>query len=79
VSRRERPEPSRGLFELALATRPVAATRLEPRDDDVDEALEEILLGRIGRPPGVLERLVRLEVVAGPREGQASFEVRPRP
>jgi hypothetical protein len=30
----------------------------------VDEALEEVLLGRLSRAPDVLERLVRLEVLA---------------
>jgi hypothetical protein len=36
-----------------------------PGDDHVDEPLEEVLLGRVGRAPRVLERLVRFEVLAG--------------
>ena len=61
---RERPEPPRRLLELPLAADPVAAAGLVPGDRDVDEALEEVLLGRLGRAPDVLERLVRLEVLA---------------
>ena len=71
----KRPEPARGLLELPLAARTVAAPGLVPGDDDVDEALEEILLGYVGSAPGVLERLVRLEVVASPRELEAAVEV----
>ena len=37
-----------------------------PGDRDVDETLEEILLFRLGRAPGLLELLVRLEVLAPP-------------
>jgi hypothetical protein len=73
--RRERSEPSTCLLELALAACSVAATGLVPGDDDVDEALEEVLLGRVGRPPGVLERLVRGEVLACAGELQAPLEV----
>ena len=62
---RERPEPARGLLELPLAARLVAAACLVPGDDDVDEPLEEVLLGGLGGAPGVLERLVRGEVLAG--------------
>jgi hypothetical protein len=79
VTRRERPEPPRCLLELPLAPGAVAAAGLVPRDDDVHEALEEVLLGRVGGTPRVLERLVRLEVLAGPRELEALLKVRLRP
>ena len=42
----------------------------------MDEALEEVLLGRVGGAPGVLERLVRGEVLAGPGEVEPTGEVR---
>jgi hypothetical protein len=61
---RERPEPSLRLLELPLEADPVLAAGLVPRYDDVHEPLEEILLLGPGRAPGVLERFVRLEVVA---------------
>jgi hypothetical protein len=57
-------EPPRRLFELPLAARPVSATGVVPGDRHVDEALEEVLLRGVGRPPGVLQRFVRLEVFA---------------
>jgi len=63
----KRPEPALGLGELSLATDAVAASSLVPRDGHVDEALVEVLLRWFGRAPGVLERLVRLEVLAGAR------------
>ena len=62
---RERAEPPGCLLELALAPGAVAAAGLVPGDDDVDETLEEVLLGRVCGAPRVLERLVRLEVLAG--------------
>ena len=62
---RERAEPPGCLLELALAAGTVVAPGLVPGDDDVDEALEEVLLGRVRRAPRVLERLMRLEVLAG--------------
>jgi CheY-like chemotaxis protein len=58
----ERGEAPFCLRELPLAACAIAAARLVPGDGDVDEALEEVFLGRIGRPPSVLERLVRFEV-----------------
>ena len=61
MRRREWREPARRLLELTLAARPVAAARLVPRHGDVDEALEEVLLGWLGGAPRVLERLVRRE------------------
>ena len=80
VLRRERPEPSLRLLELALEADPVPAAGLVPRDDDVDEPLEEVLLLGLGRAPGVLERLVRGEVLALAGECQAALQVsRDRP
>jgi hypothetical protein len=79
VARRERAEPSRRLLELPLAADTVAASRLVPGDDYVDEALKEVLLGTIGGSPRILESLVRGEVLAGPGEVQPALEVRPRP
>jgi hypothetical protein len=67
VAGRERAEPPGCLLELALTAGTVVAPGLVPGDDDVDEALEEVLLGRVRRAPRVLERLVRLEVLAGAR------------
>ena len=66
VFRRVRPEPAGCLLQLPLAADPVSAAGLVPGDRDVDEPLEEIALGRLRRPPGGLELLVRLEVLAGP-------------
>ena len=60
-----KPPPS--LLELALAAHPVPTARLVPRDDDVNEALEEVALVRLGRAPRLLEGLVRLEVASRAR------------
>ena len=68
VLRREGPETARRLDELPLAPRPVAAAGVMPGDRDMDETLEEVLLFRLGRPPGLLELLVRREVLAAPDE-----------
>ena len=76
MRRRERAETPRRLLELTLAANLVAASGLVPGDDDVDEPLEEVLLGRLGGPPGVLERLVRGEVLAGAGELEPAGEVR---
>jgi hypothetical protein len=74
VLRRERREPAAGLLELPSTADRISASPLVPRDDDVHEPLEEVaLLGRC-RPPGLLERLVSLEVAAGPGELEASGE-----
>ena len=87
VLRCKRPEAAGGLFELTLAPRLVAAPSLVPGDDDVHEALEEVLLLRLGRSPGVLERLVGGEVLARAGEVETQGEIsrqrlgrcRPRP
>jgi hypothetical protein len=68
-------EAARGLLELALEAGSVPAAGLVPGDDDVDEPLEEVLLRGLGRAPGVLERLVRGEVLARPGEVEAALEV----
>ena len=62
--RREGSQPARCLLELTFAADAVASFGLVPRDRDVDEPLEEVLLGRLRGAPGVLERLVGLEVLA---------------
>ena len=56
--------------ELPLAAVAIAATRLVPGDGDVDEALQEVALGRGCRTPFVLELLVRLEVATLPDQPQ---------
>jgi hypothetical protein len=61
-------KPPRGLLELALAAHAVAAPGLVPGDRDVDEALEEVLLGRLGGPPRELQFLVRGEELACPNQ-----------
>ena len=66
-----RSEPPRRLRELPLAADPPAAPGLVPGDRDVDEALEEVPLGRCRRAPCLLERLVRLEEVPGAQEVEA--------
>jgi hypothetical protein len=68
VRGRVRGEPSLRLRELSLAADEVPAPVLVPGDDHVDETLEEVALGWISRSPGELERLVRFEVSARPRE-----------
>jgi hypothetical protein len=78
--RRERPEPAGRLLQLPLGAGTPTATGLVPRDDDVHEALEEVLLRGVGRAPRVFEGLVRGEVLAGPGKFQAVFEIsRERP
>jgi hypothetical protein len=65
---------------LSLEADPVPALRLIPGNDDVDEALEEVLLLGLGCAPGVLERLVRGEVLAGAGQVQPAFKIsRDRP
>jgi hypothetical protein len=70
----ERREPPRGLLELPLAADPVPPTGLVPGDRDVHEALEEVLFGRLGSAPDVLERLVRFEVLTALDLSEASGE-----
>jgi hypothetical protein len=65
---RERREPALGLLELPLEPGAIPTAGLVPRDDDVHEPLEEVLLLGLRRAPGILERLVRGEVLAPPRE-----------
>jgi len=80
MARREGPESAFRLLELPLEPDPIPAAGLVPRDDDVHEPLEEVLLLGLGRPPRVLERLVCGEVFALPREVEPAFQVsRDRP
>ena len=74
-----RSKPTRGLFELALAADPVTTSGLVPGDGNVDEALEEVPLGRLGGPPGRLELLVGREVLAPLDQLESSFVVRRPP
>ena len=77
---RERPEPALRLLELPLEPDTVSAAGLVPRDDDVHEPLEEVLLLGLGRAPGVLERLVRGEVLAFAGQFQPALQIsRDRP
>ncbi len=69
-------EPAGGLFQLAFAADAPAATGLVPGDRDVDEPLKEVALRRFRAPPGVLERLVRGEPLAGPEQLDATAVVR---
>ena len=62
--RRERLEAAHSLRELPLAAWPVPAPGVVPGDGDVDEALEEVFLRRLGRTPSLLQIFMRLEVLA---------------
>src|SRR5215213_10410810 len=75
MGRRERPQAPFGLHQLPLAADPVATAGLVPRDGHVHEALEEVLFRRVGRPPRVFERLVRLEVGAVAHQPEPAGEV----
>ena len=68
-------EPAAGLLELPRAADLVPPPGLVPGDDDVHEPLEEVLLCGLGGSPGVLERLVRREILARARELEAPLEV----
>jgi hypothetical protein len=57
-------EPPDRLRELSLRAHPASAPCLVPRDRDVHESLEEVALLRRRGPPGLLELLVRGEVLA---------------
>jgi len=74
----ERRQAADRLRELAFRADPPAAAGLVPGDRDMDEALVEVPLLRRSCPPGDLELLVRSEVVAGPDERDALFEVSTR-
>jgi hypothetical protein len=75
VGGRVRAEPARRLLELPRAADAPTAAGLVPRDRDVDEPLEEVALRLVGRAPGELELLVRLEVAARADELEAAKEV----
>ena len=74
MGRRVWPEPARGLLELTLTAGAVAPSGVEPRDGHVNEALQEVALGRRCDSPLVLELLVRLEVRAGADQLEAALE-----
>ena len=67
-----RPESAHGLLELAGAADLLAASGLVPRHRDVHESLQEVALGGLGRPPGILELLVRGEVLTGSNQLDAA-------
>jgi hypothetical protein len=74
VRRRVRLETADRFCQLPLGPDSSAAPRLVPRDRDVHEALQEVaLLGR-RRTPGVLQLLVRREVLARLDQLQAGFK-----
>jgi hypothetical protein len=75
VSGREGREAAGSLLQLARTADLVAPPGLVPGDDDVHQPLEEVLLSRLRSAPGVLERLVRGEVLARPGEVEAALEV----
>jgi hypothetical protein len=75
----KRRQPTLGFLELSLEPDAVPAPCLVPRDRHVDEALEEVLLGGLGRSPGVLERLVRREVLAPLDQLETALVFRLRP
>ena len=75
MGRREGPEPALRLLELPLEADPIPAAGLVPGDHDVHEPLEEVLLLALGCAPCVLERLVRGEVLALPREVEAQPQI----
>ena len=67
-----RPESADRLLELSPAADLLAASGLVPRDGDVHESLQEVALGRLGGAPGVLELLVRGEVLTGSNQLDAA-------
>ena len=80
MRRRERRQPAFRLLELPLEPGAVPAAGLVPGDDDVDEALKKVPFGRLCGAPSILERLVRGEVLALPREVEAARQIsRDRP
>ena len=75
VLRRVRPESPGRLLELALAADAVPAAGLVPRHGHVHQPLVEVALAGLGGAPGVLELLVRREVLAAADQVEAGFEV----
>jgi hypothetical protein len=75
VLRTEGREPARRLLELTLAADAVPAAGLIPGDRDVDEALEEVLLGRLGGAPGQLELLVGGKELAAADQLEPALEI----
>src|SRR5207302_8773886 len=71
---RVRRQPPERLGQLALGADAPAAPGLVPRDGDVHEALEEVAFVLRRRAPGVLELLVRGEVLAGADQLDAAKE-----
>jgi hypothetical protein len=61
---RVRPKAPLSLLQLARTPVAVPAAGLVPGHGDMHEPLKEVLLRRLGRPPDIFERLVRLEVFA---------------
>ena len=74
MRRRIRPESADRLRQLPFAADAPAAPRLVPRDRHVDETLEEIALFARRDAPGVLELLVRGEVLAAADQLDASLK-----
>lgn len=75
----ERREPAGGFLELPLAADAVSAPGLVPRNRDVDDALEEVLLrGRRGAPRE-LQLLVGGEELAGPDQLEPACKIALKP
>ena len=81
VGRGEGRESPRRLLELPPRCDGTAAAGLVPGDRDVNEALEEVALSRLGGTPRVFQLLVSGEELAGANQFQAALEriVRSRP
>ncbi len=76
MRRRKRTQPTRRLLELALAADAVPAPGLVPRDRDVNEPLEEVLLLGGACPPGVLQLLVCGEELTAADQLEAALKMR---
>src|ERR671934_2439093 len=72
----EGPETTRRLLELTLAADPPPAAGLVPGDRHVNQALEEVALPGGGCAPGLFERLVGREVLAGAQQLESLCERR---